>query len=364
MQTCQLPTSPWILRVQAITMGVFISAILLLPGISLGHEAAERYHQAQSAAKAQQWPQAEDFLKQALQHFPNYAEAHHLLGLIQFEVTHDPASAIPSLQQAITLAPHLVQAQYDLALMYLRQQKMEEAQPLLKKALGEYPTFWEAALALAQTFEQQGQIPQALEQYNSVLIQAPDQPEALYAMGYLNFKDGQWEEAHQSLTRLVKAHTQHSEGWLLLGRVEEMRNQPTQAIQAYETAVTLQPASPQAHHSLAFLYQQQGEVSKAIEHFEAVTQRKPNDFEAFMNLGVLLSTVNDTAKAKEAYLHALAINKASPELQYNLGNFFEFHEVDLDRAKQHYRRYIELGGTDLRVQRLLEQLGPDLQPEN
>lgn len=75
-----------------------------------------------------------------------------------------------------------------------------------------------------------------------------------------------------------------------------------------------------------------------------------------MNLGVLYTTIGEMAKAQSSYMKALTLNDRSPELHYNLGNFFEFHGVDLGKAAEHYRQYLELGGKDQRITRLLEQL--------
>jgi hypothetical protein len=42
------------------------------------------------------------------------------------------------------------------------------------------------------------------------------------------------------------------------------------------------------------------------------------------------------------------------EGQFNVGAFYEFHKEDLERAKKHYRQYLELGGTDQRISNLME----------
>jgi hypothetical protein len=45
------------------------------------------------------------------------------------------------------------------------------------------------------------------------------------------------------------------------------------------------------------------------------------------------------------------------EAHYSLGLFYELHRKDLARALAQYRRYLELGGKDERVVRIVQQTG-------
>jgi tetratricopeptide (TPR) repeat protein len=135
-----------------------------------GHQAGNFYREALSAAENQDFNKAKLLLEQAIQEFPAFAEAHHLYGLVQFQLTLQPEHAIPSLQQAIRLNPNLAQAQYDVALLLIKQGNMKEAQNAVQQALNIYPRFWEARLTLAKLFDQMALRNQAIEEYQKVLI--------------------------------------------------------------------------------------------------------------------------------------------------------------------------------------------------
>ncbi len=119
-----------------------------MPGFT--HPAGEFYHQAIEAMQNKNLEQAESYLQQAITEFPAYADAHHLLGMIQYQRTQNVTTAIPALKQAVKLNPNFAQAHYDLGLLLLKQEQMDEAQQQLQQALILYPGFWEARLTLAK----------------------------------------------------------------------------------------------------------------------------------------------------------------------------------------------------------------------
>ena len=45
------------------------------------------------------------------------------------------------------------------------------------------------------------------------------------------------------------------------------------------------------------------------------------------------------------------------EAHYNLGLFYELHKKDPIKALVQYRKYLELGGKDERVERIVRQAG-------
>ena len=110
-----------------------------MPGFT--HPAGEFYHQAIEAMQNKNIEQAESYLQQAITEFPAYADAHHLLGMIQYQRTQNVTTAIPALKQAVKLNPNFAQAHYDLGLLLLKQEQMDEAQQQLQQALIHLPRF-------------------------------------------------------------------------------------------------------------------------------------------------------------------------------------------------------------------------------
>ncbi|MFA9562221.1 MAG: tetratricopeptide repeat protein, partial [Nitrospirota bacterium] len=210
-----------------------------MPGF--GHQAGEFYHKAVEAIQDKNLQQADSLLQQAISDFPAYAEAHHLLGIVQYQMTQDPDKAIPSLRQAVQLNGNFAQAHYDLALLLLKKERIEEAKQQLQHALTVYPEFWEARLTLAKIFDQTGATDKAIQEYETVLKSQPLASEALYHLAYHFMQNGDSSQAQELLTRLTKHDSQHSEGWYLLGRLAEQRQQFVQAIEAYKHVLQNKP---------------------------------------------------------------------------------------------------------------------------
>jgi len=340
----------WILCIQ----GLLILFVSFYPLPAFSHRANDLYREAVSAIHDKNLQQADSLLQQAIKEFPAFSEAHHLFGMVQYQLTQDPNKAIPALKQAVNLNPNLVQAQYDLGLLYLNQKHMEKAQQTIQQALTIYPRFWEARLTLAKIYDQRGETSKAITEYETVLTQQPEASDALYHLAYhLMRNDG--TQAQELLTRLTKHDPQHAEGWYLLGRLAEQHQQFDEATSAYHSVIENNPDHTEAHYNLGFLYQQHNQPQKAIAHFQRVIQLNPTDAEAYFNLGVLLVSQNQFDQAEEAYQKGLELQPQSVEGQFNVGAFYEFHKEDLEQAQKHYQKYIDLGGKDLRIKQLFHE---------
>ena len=164
----------------------FIIIVLLgfWPMFVLSHPAGDLYQQALSAIQDKHLQHAESLLEQAITEFPSYAEAHHLLGMVQYQRAQDPTIAILALKQAVKLNPNFAQAHYDLGLLLLKQEQTDEAQEQLQHTLTLYPGFWKARLTLGKMYDQRGETDRAVQEYEAVLTQQPSASEALYLLAY------------------------------------------------------------------------------------------------------------------------------------------------------------------------------------
>ena len=81
---------------------LFCTLLLILSPKPCPHagEAQDLLAQAYTAYQHNQWSSAKAPLERAIHLYPNYAEAHHLLGLILTQL-HQPEEAIAALQQSV-----------------------------------------------------------------------------------------------------------------------------------------------------------------------------------------------------------------------------------------------------------------------
>jgi Flp pilus assembly protein TadD len=76
-----------------------------------------------------------------------------------------------------------------------------------------------------------------------------------------------------------------------------------------------------------------------------------------MNLGVIYTELNRLDEAEQSYERAVALKPNYAEAHYNLGVFYELHRKDLPKALVQYHAYLDLGGRDDRVKRIVGTSG-------
>ena len=99
-----------------------------------------------------------------------------------------------------------------------------------------------------------------------------------------------------------------------------------------------------------------GELPAAIQEFQTVVKLKPDYADAYVNLGVLYAMQRKLDQAEQAYEEAIRLRPMMAEAYYNLGVFYEFHLKDTVRALASYKKYLELGGKDDRIQRIVRDM--------
>ena len=84
------PSSSFFKKSLMSIMGLISFSVGFWPISGFGHQAGEFYHQAMEAIQDKNLHQAESLLQQSITEFPSYAEAHHLLGMVQLFREHFP----------------------------------------------------------------------------------------------------------------------------------------------------------------------------------------------------------------------------------------------------------------------------------
>ena len=82
----------------------------------------------------------------------------------------------------------------------------------------------------------------------------------------------------------------------------------------------------------------------------------PTNSRAYLQLGAVYQASEQYNLAVDAYQKAIAETAQFAEAHYHLGILFERHLRDPQKALEHYRTYLQLGGMDKRVQLWLRNL--------
>jgi Flp pilus assembly protein TadD len=133
----------------------------------------------------------------------------------------------------------------------------------------------------------------------------------------------------------------------------EKNNVLVEAADSYRQAIAAKPALVDAHYNLAFIHRSQGRSVEAERELKEVLRYRPEYAEAHMNLGVIYTELNRLDEAEQSYERAVALKPDYAEAHYNLGVFYELHRKDLPKALAQYQKYLNLGGRDDRVERIV-----------
>jgi tetratricopeptide (TPR) repeat protein len=125
-----------------------------------------------------------------------------------------------------------------------------------------------------------------------------------------------------------------------------------------EKALAREDAGAGADLLLGVLKMQRGDLRGAEEQFRQVTAEHPDIPDGYLDLGLALRRQGRFADARAAYQAGLAAH-ASADLHLNLGVLFELYLGDKTVARDHYRRFVEMGGAGAdRVRGWAEYLAP------
>jgi tetratricopeptide (TPR) repeat protein len=115
------------------------------------------------------------------------------------------------------------------------------------------------------------------------------------------------------------------------------------------------PAITQSSRDLSEALTQEGDglfinrTRQAEERYAKAIELDPTNSTAYLRLGDVYGSLNRYVDAAEVYRKALDISADNLEAHYKLGMLYEDQLQNLQQAIEHYRSYLQLGGSDRRV---------------
>jgi len=231
--------------------------------------------------KQNQLSQATDELRLAIKYYEtsdnlpdqqtSYIEAHTLLALVyslQGKLDEATAEYELALRGVLAIDPQNIEIHKSLGQVYLRKNKLAEAQKTYLFILGLAPSDPEAHFFLGNIYEEQGNRDDAIEEFKAALKFNPEYPDALNSLGYLYAEESiNLEEAEQMIKKALTHQPDNgayidSLGWVYFkqGRYEE-------AIEKLEQAVQFL-SDPVIYDHLGDAYLNQGNLIKAKENWQ------------------------------------------------------------------------------------------------
>ncbi len=216
--------------------------------------AAARYQLGVAYFDAGNYGAAVPELSKAADLDPSNAEYQNALGLaLMFGRKIDPA--ITAFQKALEIQPKLSEAKNNLASAYLMKGELDKAQPLLKQVLDDplYPTPQFAYFNLARIYERQGKINEAIEQYKLALDYRPDYVDAHYNLGLLYLQQGKTDLAIQEISEATRLSPDIAAYHQSLGVAYVEAGKPKEARKAFEKVLEMDPRGMWAEYARRML---------------------------------------------------------------------------------------------------------------
>ena len=283
----------------------------------------------------------------------NGTAGYHFLLARHYEGLGRIDDAIASLQKAMQLVPASAEIRAELAALYARQDRPQEAMAAAEAALKIDPDNHEAnrilGSILAVLAEQRQPLrpgddvsqylPRAIAALEKARGEAPDL-NLLLTLGRLQLRAGRHEQAIASLRRIFEEQPQYTEGAMLLAAAQEGAGRLDDATATLEGALELNPTFFRGFVKLIELYERQRRWKDAAGAYARAIAANPR---ADLTSGYAAALVNSGAPEKARDLLTAAIQKQTkpdPGLLYLLAEAQRVMK-DFDAASTTVRRLRE-----------------------
>ena len=229
--------------------------------------------------------------------------------------------AVQYFRDALRLDPALVKADYNLALTYVRLQRIPDARQTIERLLVDDPQNATLLSALAWAYHKEGRDEDALAQYDRLIAVAPENQDALYNSGLILSSLKRNEQALRRFEALLALAPEDSDALFAAGTLLLSMDDPSVSIDYIGRYLLKKPEDKEAYFLLADAHERKEEYLPALQAYEkiaALDARQANAW--FGKARLLLSVIEDPVKGLEALQKALELGFNDPEAVKTLLN--------------------------------------------
>jgi tetratricopeptide (TPR) repeat protein len=292
-------------------------------------------------------PQADKYLAAAAEFAPLRSPRRILYA--QYKIQHgDAAGGRRIIEELGKKYPDYLPAQLELAKIIAGDKKYPESAAVVAQVLTRDPAHPEALLLGAQLKLSQGDFAKAEADLERILTLYPRSAEAYYQLGVTYLATGQQDKALTSLTKSTAMAPDYSQAVILLASLQIRRGNNSAAIVALKQLLPRHPDQIQAWLLLADAYSRLGNYSDTLAVYDQVDKFFPGNPQTFVLRGLALVQQRKLTEARQAYNHALELQRAFTQALEQL--------VNLDLLEKKYSAAMERVN-DMKA-RNPEQAGP------
>lgn len=311
------------------------------------------------------WPCFEAAIEQdqfSVQIQGNYGEALRRAGQLE--------QAEQQLIKTLSLDPDYQQAAYNLACVWLKQNKLPAAQKQFQSLLKANDTKPEYLAGLADVFRHKNQFDRALKYYKQTLDIAPEHVHAMTNLGRLLLDRGQLEEALSYCQQAIEMGPENIQAYINLGKCYVELEQLEEAMDVLADAYELDPQHPQllcqiaqnwlavsnqeqaaywfkqalevddelvqAQTGLAETYKEADLLDQALESVNEIVSRHPDAHQAYFVRAQVYLELGQGESAIADYKKVIDLKPNIAHFHANLGRAYE-NLGKLDQAENSFR---------------------------
>jgi predicted TPR repeat methyltransferase len=218
--------------------------------------------------------EAEILYRKVLAAAPDYADAHHFLGVLLHQGG-DSEAAVRAIHRSISLNP-------------------------------DEPNYYNN---LGNVLVEAGRLAEAADAYEKVIRLAPAHAHAYNNLGALSKARGQFEDAARAYEKAIELNPDHVDAHNNMGKLLSTQGRTKEAVAWYCKAITLMPRHPDARKLLGLAYYTLGETGKAAEVYRQWLADEPESPVAIHMLAAC-SGENVPLRASDSYVESTFDNFA------------------------------------------------------
>lgn len=233
----------------------------------------------------------------------------------------------------ISQNPNFVDAYYQLALVYVRLNDLDNAATYLRKAMAMKPEeekYSKALKNLVQQYLREGENLRqrrnsegALAKYQEALKLDPQEFLGYYLSAVVMFDDKKYEEALGFIEKALALNSEHIKSYMVKGQSLEKLNRQEEALTTYRAAVAIDPAYEIGWDKIGVLLYNQKKYQEALDAYLHVLSINPQNVRVMEKIGQIYIDLNNPQEAL-VYLQKVV---ADPEGSKNARTWLRLAQV-------------------------------------
>jgi len=278
-------------------------------------EVATDFRRALELHQQGQLPDAARLYRRVLQRAPMHFDAHHMLGLIEYQ-QRNFQGALSHLERALQLDPAQAPAHANLGNALRQLGRHDEALASLDRAIAVRPDYAAAHYNRGNVLLDLKRFDEALGSFDRALATTPDDPDTLYNRAQALSELQRYEEALATYDQVLARVPDDADTLCDRANALSKLRRPQEALASYDRALALRPDVARFHYNRGRAHLDLNDPAAALSSFDRALVLRPDDPAALYDRGQALFELKRYEEAAAAFDGVLALN---PDHNYAKG---------------------------------------------